>query len=96
MENINSMNGNVVSTSSNNESLEQNLNILERTLEQFQVIVLLIFKKCIQENARHMGVLASDFVLKSQEPLNQKIHTMTSGLQVFYFRNNRHFFIKLN
>lgn len=43
MENINSMNGNVVSTSSNNESLEQNLNILERTLEQFQVIVLLIF-----------------------------------------------------
>lgn len=33
-----------------------------------------------------MGVLASDFVLKSQEPLNQKIHTMTSGLQVFILR----------
>lgn len=42
---------------------------LERTLEQFQ------------ENARHMGVIASDFVSKSQEPFNAKIQTLITGLQ---------------
>ena len=42
---------------------------LERTLEQFQ------------ENARYLGVIASDFTSRSQEPFNQKIHTLTSGLQ---------------
>lgn len=36
----------------------------------------------VKENARHMGVIASDFSLKSQEPLNQKVHTLVSGLQV--------------
>lgn len=29
-----------------------------------------------------MGVIASDFATRSQEPLNQKVHTMISGLQV--------------
>jgi hypothetical protein len=38
----------------------------------------------LKENARHMGVIASDFSLKSQEPLNQKVQTLLSGLQVFF------------
>lgn len=33
-----------------------------------------------------MGVIASDFSLKSQEPLNQKVHTLVSGLQVNHSR----------
>jgi len=28
-----------------------------------------------------LGVIASDFTLRSQEPLNQKLHTMVYGLQ---------------
>uniref|UniRef100_A0A914HXP4 Mediator of RNA polymerase II transcription subunit 10 n=1 Tax=Globodera rostochiensis TaxID=31243 RepID=A0A914HXP4_GLORO len=52
------------------QSGESRFNQLERNLELFQ------------ENARHMGVIASDFTSKSQEPLNQKIHTLISGLQV--------------
>lgn len=32
-----------------------------------------------------MGVIASDFTTRSQEPLNQKIHTLTSGLHVSEF-----------
>ncbi len=55
---------------SNGMSSEARFNLLERTLEQFQ------------ENARHLGVIASDFTARSQEPLNQKVHTMISGLQV--------------
>uniref|UniRef100_A0A1I7XB44 Mediator of RNA polymerase II transcription subunit 10 n=1 Tax=Heterorhabditis bacteriophora TaxID=37862 RepID=A0A1I7XB44_HETBA len=51
------------------DSTDSRFNQLERTLEQFQ------------ENARHMGVIASDFNSRSQEPLNQKIHTLISGLQ---------------
>jgi len=56
-------------SSTNTDSTDSRFNLLERTLEQFQ------------ENARHMGVIASDFTPKSQEPLNQKVHTMISGLQ---------------
>jgi len=48
---------------------EQKFNMLEQILEQFQ------------ENARHMGVIASEFTARSQEPLNQKIHTMVHGLR---------------
>uniref|UniRef100_A0AC34Q758 Mediator of RNA polymerase II transcription subunit 10 n=1 Tax=Panagrolaimus sp. JU765 TaxID=591449 RepID=A0AC34Q758_9BILA len=48
---------------------EQKFNVLEQTLEQFQ------------ENARQMGVIASEFTARSQEPLNQKIHTMIHGLR---------------
>ncbi|CAJ0607044.1 unnamed protein product [Cylicocyclus nassatus] len=48
---------------------ESRFNQLERTLEQFQ------------ENARHLGVIATDFGARSQEPFNQKIHTLISGLQ---------------
>lgn len=51
------------------ESTDGRFNKLERTLEQFQ------------ENARHLGIIASDFTPRSQEPLNQKVHTMISGLQ---------------
>lgn len=47
---------------------ETRFNQLEQTLENFQ------------ENARQMGVIASDFTTRSQEPLNQRIHTLTSGL----------------
>lgn len=47
---------------------ELRFNQLEQTLENFQ------------ENARQMGVIASGFTTRSQEPLNQKIHTLTSGL----------------
>ncbi|KAI1718389.1 transcription factor subunit med10 of mediator complex domain-containing protein [Ditylenchus destructor] len=57
------------SNSNADQSTEARFNLLERTLEQFQ------------ENARHMGVIASDFTPRSQEPLNQKVHTMISGLQ---------------
>uniref|UniRef100_A0A915MZG7 Mediator of RNA polymerase II transcription subunit 10 n=1 Tax=Meloidogyne javanica TaxID=6303 RepID=A0A915MZG7_MELJA len=35
-----------------------------------------------KENARHMSVIASDFSVQSQEPLNQKVQTLVSGLQV--------------
>jgi mediator of RNA polymerase II transcription subunit 10 len=48
---------------------EQKFNELEQTLEQFQ------------ENARHMGVIASEFTPRSQEPLLNKIHTMVHGLR---------------
>mgnify|MGYP001574279816 CR=1 FL=1 len=57
-----------VQTSSDNA--DARFTQLERTLEQFQ------------ENARYLGVIASDFTSRSQEPFNQKIHTLTSGLQV--------------
>ncbi|CAI4222460.1 unnamed protein product [Auanema sp. JU1783] len=50
------------------EAAEARFSHLERTLEAFQ------------ENARHMGVIASDFSSKSQDVFNQKIHTLTSGL----------------
>lgn len=53
-------------------SAETRFNQLERTLEQFQ------------ENARHMGVIASDFNSRSQDSFNQKVHTLISGLQVSY------------
>ncbi|WKX94341.1 hypothetical protein Q1695_011529 [Nippostrongylus brasiliensis] len=46
------------------DSGESRFNHLERTLEQFQ------------ENARHLGVIATDFGARSQEPFNQKIHTL--------------------
>ncbi|CAJ0948734.1 unnamed protein product, partial [Mesorhabditis belari] len=42
---------------------------LERTLEQFQ------------ENARQMGIVASDFLPRNQENFNHKIHTLITGLQ---------------
>ncbi|VDM64187.1 unnamed protein product [Angiostrongylus costaricensis] len=51
------------------DSGESRFNQLERILEQFQ------------ENARHLGVIATDFGARSQEPFNQKIHTLVSGLQ---------------
>src|SRR4051794_33258690 len=75
------------------ESSETRFNNLERNLELFQVITHLIYKikyfiKILQENARHMGVIASDFSLKSQEPLNQKVHTLVSGLQVNLLASN--------
>jgi len=55
--------------STTQESMDGRFNLLERTLEQFQ------------ENARHIGIIASDFTSKSQDLLNQKIHTMVYGLQ---------------
>uniref|UniRef100_A0A7E4VF67 Mediator of RNA polymerase II transcription subunit 10 n=1 Tax=Panagrellus redivivus TaxID=6233 RepID=A0A7E4VF67_PANRE len=48
---------------------EAKFTALEQTLEQFQ------------ENARHIGVIASEFTPRSQEPLNQRIHTMIHGLR---------------
>ncbi|CAD5215827.1 unnamed protein product [Bursaphelenchus xylophilus] len=51
---------------------------LESTLEQFQ------------ENARHIGIIVSDFTPKSQEVLNQKIHTMISGLQELNSLKNKY------
>uniref|UniRef100_A0A1I7ZF30 Mediator of RNA polymerase II transcription subunit 10 n=1 Tax=Steinernema glaseri TaxID=37863 RepID=A0A1I7ZF30_9BILA len=42
---------------------------LERTLEQ------------LQENVRQLGVIASCFQPQSQEPFNQRLHTLISGLQ---------------
>lgn len=36
----------------------------------------------LQENSRQLGLIASDFHSKSQEPLNQRVHTLVSGLQV--------------
>jgi hypothetical protein len=46
---------------------------LEQTLELFQ------------ENARQLGVIASDFQPRSQDPLNQKLQTLISGLEVSYY-----------
>lgn len=63
-------NGVVASSTSTDQASYARFNLLERTLEQFQ------------ENTRHLGVIASDFTARSQEPLNQKVHTMISGLQV--------------
>lgn len=63
------------------ENAETRFLPLESTLEQFQ------------ENARHIGIIVSDFSPKSQEILNQKIHTMISGLQVI---NPFPFFIPLH
>ena len=40
-----------------------------------------------EENARQMGVIASDFTTRSQDPLNQRIHTLTSGLHVSRFKS---------
>ncbi|CAJ0562795.1 unnamed protein product, partial [Mesorhabditis spiculigera] len=42
---------------------------LENTLEQFQ------------ENARHLGIIVSDFTPNAQDSLNRKIHTLLTGLQ---------------
>uniref|UniRef100_A0A915EHH6 Mediator of RNA polymerase II transcription subunit 10 n=1 Tax=Ditylenchus dipsaci TaxID=166011 RepID=A0A915EHH6_9BILA len=53
---------------SSDQTSDSRFNLLERTLENFQ------------ENARHLGVIASDFNSQSQELLNQKIHTIISGL----------------
>ncbi|KAF7634019.1 L51_S25_CI-B8 domain-containing protein [Meloidogyne graminicola] len=62
--------GGGISSTQPDQSFESRFNNLERNLELFQ------------ENARHMGVIASDFSLQSQEPLNQKVQTLVSGLQV--------------
>uniref|UniRef100_A0A914XAH7 Mediator of RNA polymerase II transcription subunit 10 n=1 Tax=Plectus sambesii TaxID=2011161 RepID=A0A914XAH7_9BILA len=51
------------------EASDPRLNTLEQTLEAFQ------------ENARQLGVIASDFQPKSQDALNQKLQTLVSGLQ---------------
>jgi len=66
---MDSINQSVNNGVSSQQPSDSRFNVLERTLEQFQ------------ENARHMGVIASDFTTRSQEPLNQKVHTMISGLQ---------------
>ncbi len=49
--------------------MEARFEQLEQTLELFI------------ENSRHLCVLASDFQANSQPVLNQKIHTLVSGLQ---------------
>ncbi|VDM07744.1 unnamed protein product [Wuchereria bancrofti] len=58
-------------------------NHLEQTLENFQ------------ENARQMGVIASDFTTRSQEPLNQKIHTLISGLHELDHLKNQFMDVKI-
>ncbi|GMR37348.1 hypothetical protein PMAYCL1PPCAC_07543 [Pristionchus mayeri] len=56
------------SSSRKEKEMEDRFDKLERTLEQFQ------------ENARIMGSTAADFSTRSQDQLNQKIHTLISGL----------------
>jgi len=51
------------------DPVDQRFGPLEQTLENFQ------------ENSRQLGLIASDFHSKSQEPLNQRVHTLVSGLQ---------------
>ncbi|MCP9262066.1 Mediator of RNA polymerase II transcription subunit 10 [Dirofilaria immitis] len=58
-------------------------NQLEQTLENFQ------------ENARQMGVIASDFTTRSQEPLNQKIHILISGLHELDHLKNQFVDVKI-
>ncbi|KAI6196844.1 Mediator of RNA polymerase II transcription subunit 10 [Aphelenchoides besseyi] len=65
------------------DNLDQRFQALESTLEQFQ------------ENARHIGVIVSDFSPKSQDVLNQKIHTMISGLQELNQIKNRYSDVKI-
>lgn len=70
------------------ESSESRFLELESTLEMFQVTSsfnFLFIQFDFQENARHIGIIVSDFSPKSQDILNQKIHTMISGLQVNLF-----------
>ncbi|VDM27005.1 unnamed protein product [Toxocara canis] len=62
---------------------ETRFNQLEQTLENFQ------------ENARQMGVIASDFNTRSQEPLNQKIHTLISGLRELDHLKNQFMDVKI-
>uniref|UniRef100_A0A915PSU4 Mediator of RNA polymerase II transcription subunit 10 n=1 Tax=Setaria digitata TaxID=48799 RepID=A0A915PSU4_9BILA len=62
---------------------ETRYNQLEQTLENFQ------------ENARQMGVIASDFTTRSQEPLNQKIHTLISGLHELDHLKNQFMDVKI-
>uniref|UniRef100_A0A914ZWF9 Mediator of RNA polymerase II transcription subunit 10 n=1 Tax=Parascaris univalens TaxID=6257 RepID=A0A914ZWF9_PARUN len=62
---------------------ETRFNQLEQTLENFQ------------ENARQMGVIASDFTTRSQEPLNQKIHTLISGLRELDHLKNQFMDVKI-
>lgn len=62
---------------------ETRFNQLEQTLENFQ------------ENARQMGVIASDFTTRSQEPLNQKIHTLISGLHELDHLKNQFMDVKI-
>ncbi|VDN53299.1 unnamed protein product [Dracunculus medinensis] len=62
---------------------ETRFNQLEQTLENFQ------------ENARQMGVIASDFTTRSQEPLNQKIHTLISGLHEMDHLKNQFMDVKI-
>lgn len=52
------------------DPVEARFSQLEQTLELFQ------------ENARQLGVIASDFQPRSQDPLNQKLQTLISGLEV--------------
>jgi len=51
------------------DPVDARFNQLEQTLENFQ------------ENARQLGLIASDFQPRSQDPLNQRVHTLVSGLQ---------------
>jgi len=54
----------------NDGSAESNrFDALERTLEQFQ------------ENARHISVIVGELSSSNQDTLNQKLYTLTSGLQ---------------
>ncbi|VDP05071.1 unnamed protein product [Heligmosomoides polygyrus] len=48
---------------------------------EMEGLVDLSVKSKKNENARHLGVIATDFGARSQEPFNQKIHTLMSGLQ---------------
>ncbi|CAD5211474.1 unnamed protein product [Bursaphelenchus okinawaensis] len=43
-----------------------------------------------EENARHIGIIVSDFSPRSQDILNQKIHTMISGLQELNSLKNKY------
>ncbi|VDN02071.1 unnamed protein product, partial [Thelazia callipaeda] len=62
---------------------ETRFNQLEQTIENFQ------------ENARQLGVIASDFSTRSQEPLNQKIHTLVSGLHELDHLKNQFMDVKI-
>ncbi|MFH4973346.1 hypothetical protein AB6A40_000055 [Gnathostoma spinigerum] len=78
------LSGNIGATTGHQDAAaEARYNQLEQTLENFQ------------ENARQMGVIASDFTTRSQEPLNQKIHTLISGLHELNHLKNQFMDVKI-
>ncbi|EFO18944.1 hypothetical protein LOAG_09550 [Loa loa] len=72
-----------------------NATVLQETANDTRYSHLEQILENFQENARQMGVIASDFTTRSQEPLNQKIHTLISGLHELDHLKNQFMDVKI-